>query len=399
MHVPNHNILIITEHFFPSTGATAQLITDLVSSLKDQNVNHHVLTSSHSSHRCSDVTRIYYSSPKTSKISLKVLTGVLFFFSAFFWVIFTEKKFSKVLIVSNPPFIGLLGPLLLFLKKLPYVFLLQDLFPRSAILSGILPAVGPVSFAWKLLQSLICSLSETTIFLSRSMEVTARTDFLFPFKSIVIHNWSVCNPYTQSITDNPYYEKWNLSQHLTIQYSGNFGRLHEFTTLLESARLLKSLNIQFIFIGDGAKRSQVLAYLDEYNLDNIKVYDYQPLSLLSASLCSCDLAVISLVPGADGTVAPSKLYGILSSGKPIILIAMRNTALAHEVVENGLGFVVEPGDTLALVRLLQNIHSGSTLLPSHSHITTYYQRTYGASKSLLEYNRVLLNHSPLNNGQ
>ena len=399
MHVSPHNILIITEHFFPSTGATAQLITDVVSSLKDQNINHHVLTSSYSSQRRSDVTRIYSSSPKTSKISLKVFTGVLFFFSAFFWVIFTKKKFSKVLIVSNPPFIGLLGPLLLSLKKLPYVFLLQDLFPRSAILSGILPAVGPINLAWKLLQSLICSLSETTIFLSRSMQITAHSDFLFPFRSTVIHNWSVCNPYTHSEAENPFYEKWNLSQNLTIQYSGNFGRLHEFTTLLESARLLQSLNIQFIFIGDGAKRPQVLAYQQAYKLDNIQVYDYQPLALLSASLYSCDLSVISLVPGADGTVAPSKLYGILSSGKPIILIAMRNTSLAHEVVHNGLGFVIEPGDTLALVRLLKDIHSGSVSLPTHSHISNYYESTYGANKSLLEYNNVLLNRSPHNYGQ
>ena len=94
-----------------------------------------------------------------------------------------------MLIVSNPPFIGVIGPLLKWLRRLSYVFLFQDLFPRSAVLSGVLPRQGLATQAWHGLMQMVCEHSAATVVLNQSMarRLAGETSKSLPFR--VNHNW------------------------------------------------------------------------------------------------------------------------------------------------------------------------------------------------------------------
>ena len=140
----SRRLVLVSEHYQPSSGATAQLMRDLSVGLAELGWTITVLTAT-SARPIDDadkrlrVVRLgqqKQAADATKSVGGKTLAGIRFLCSCFLWCSFRAHQNDLVFIVSNPPFIGLIGPLLKVVRRLPYVFLFQDLFPRSAVLSG-----------------------------------------------------------------------------------------------------------------------------------------------------------------------------------------------------------------------------------------------------------------------
>ena len=292
--------------------------------------------------------------------------------------------------MSNPPFVGLVGPLLRGLRGLDYVFLFQDLFPRSAALTGVLPASGPITAAWRSVMGWVCRSSSATVVLSDAMAERWRRELRRPLPLTVIHNWAVERASDIPKQANPLAREWGVADAFTVQYSGNFGRLHELLTLLEAARLVQDVPIRFLFIGGGAKQAQITAYRDAFGLDRVLVKPYQPRELLPLSLGACDLAAIGLIPGAEDTVAPSKFYGILASGRGVLLVAQRGCDLAQLVLREGCGVVVEPGEVAELALELRSLAAHPARVAAMGEqARRLYQERFGLDKALAAYEALL----------
>ena len=377
------DIIVVTEHFYPEMGATSQLVTDLVDRLVIDKNFVRVLTASPSSSHSSHIVRLSsLPSSKSIRVETKLLKGVIFVYSVICWILSNRPhKHSCLLVVSNPPFVGLVGLVSKLLFNVPYVFLLQDVFPRSAVLSGILPARGPLTYAWTLLIKIVIKSSTSTIVLSDSMRSRVASEFDCEHKLSVISNWSVLNYSVPSSSVQPETSSQSTSQ-LNVQYSGNLGRLHDIITILEAARITleSQANIHYTFIGSGAKHAQVIAYKDRLHLHNISIKPYQPREKAFASISSCDVSIISIIPGAQDTIAPCKLYGILSAAKPVVLIARPNCYIADYIRDYHIGHLVEPGEPQELARLLSylstrpeelRIMGDNALSLYNSHFTFY----------------------------
>lgn len=386
-------LLLISEHFEPSMGATAQLMTDLAMGLQQRGVPLAVLTATAGGTLDLPVVRL--NGPRTRSgsatgIAAKALKGVRFLLGSLLWCLRHGRPGDVVLIVSNPPFIGLLGPLIQLGRGLPYIFVFQDLFPRSAVLSGVLPAAGPVALLWRGLMGYVCRQSSTTVVLSQAMESRLRRDLGRDLPLAVIHNWAVEQGLNTSRAENPFAAEHGYAERFTLQYSGNFGRLHDLLTLLEAARLIQEQPVQFVFIGGGAKQKQIEAYCEGFGLDNVLRLPYQPRQRLPQSLAACDLAAIGLIPGAEDTVAPCKFYGILASGRGVVLIARRSCDLAQLVIQEGCGIVVEPGEAAELAeRLLELSDNPAAVVAMGERSRSLYQRRFGMERSVERYAALL----------
>ena len=388
-----NRILLISEHFEPSDGATAQLMTDLAVGLHRKGWQITVLTATPGGNLDFPVVRLNRSrglSGVSPGMISKALCGIGFLLGSLLWCLRRGRHGDGVVIVSNPPFIGLLGPMLQLCRGLPYVFIFQDLFPRSAVLSGVLPAAGPLAVLWQGLMAQVCSRSRQTVVLSQAMEARLRRDLGQRLPLTVIHNWAVERGAPIERAKSEFAAEHGYSDRFSIQYSGNFGRLHDLVTLLEAARLLQNQTIQFVFIGGGAKKSQIEAYRNNFGLGNILQLPYQPRRRLPESLAACDIAAIGLIPGAEDTVAPCKFYGILASGKPVLLIARRSCDLAQLVLNAGCGLVVEPGETAELADQLLKLSRQPDRVRAMGELSlALYQRKFGLERSLERYEAVL----------
>ena len=383
--------IVLSEFFSPNIGATSQLISGLYSHLTSKAVNTTVLTSTADTHsKDQNIVRLKSPISISSGILSKASKGLSFLLRSFFWLLIHARKNDTILIVSNPPFIVLIGVVLKVLKGIRYLYLFQDVFPRSAVLSGILPSRGPITGLWNLLMRISLEQSYATIVLNDRMAHRCTLDFGPNIPLHIIPNWSVhsCIPLLKA--ESKYTHNWDLSAYLTIQYSGNLGELHDIITLLEASRLLQDLPVKFVFIGDGAKAKQVYAYKKSFSLSNIHHYPYQPINELNQSIASSDLSVVSQIPSSADTVAPCKFYGIISCARPVLYIGSPTSDLSQFIQHHQCGYVVESGDVLGLVSLIHTIYAEPSLLvTAGQNAFNAYHQHYSKSHSCDLYLRLL----------
>jgi glycosyltransferase involved in cell wall biosynthesis len=118
---------------------------------------------------------------------------------------------------------------------------------------------------------------------------------------------------------NPLRREFGLEGAFVVLYSGNMGASHDFDAVLEVARRLRIMpNLRFVFIGNGVRRKEIERAKDASGLDNVILLPFQPIERLAYSLSMGDVHFISLRDGFEGLVVPSKAYGSLAAGRPII---------------------------------------------------------------------------------
>ncbi|MFN7528469.1 MAG: glycosyltransferase family 4 protein, partial [Dolichospermum sp.] len=268
-----------------------------------------------------NINRAFSPIKSSTSIFSKIISSIFFLIGALWYVIFSVPSKTTLLIASNPPYAGILGILFNIVRRGKYYFLLQDIFPESAAMSGIMKQNSILYQFFSKLIYLTYKYSEYIIVLSTSMQEFLEKKYpdLKP-KIKVIENWAIEDIPVVSKRENNFAQQHELDEIFTVLYSGNLGRLHDIETITEAAKILKDEPIKFVFIGDGAKTKIVNQAIENYQLQNILLLPYQPRELLPLSLTACDISLVSLIPGAELIVAPSKLYGMLSAGRGIISI-------------------------------------------------------------------------------
>ena len=138
----------------------------------------------------------------------------------------------------------------------------------------------------------------------------------------VIPNWADGHAITPvAHDDNPLRRDWGLEGKFVVGYSGNLGRAHEFETILGAAERLKNdPRIRFLFIGSGAQAESVRTAAAKRGLDNLMFQPYQPREMLKFSLGAADAHLVVLRPDLEGLIVPSKTYGCLAAGRPVIFM-------------------------------------------------------------------------------
>jgi len=390
-----YSLVIISQFFYPSHASTSQLITDLAIGLKKQSYNVKIYTGTPSDsqefHRI-QVTRSPDLLQSSKSILGKLVSSLFFLIGALFHVTFKVHKTDSLLIASNPPYSGIIGIVFKFLRGGKYYFLLQDVFPESAILSGIIKPETKLIFFLNKLIYLVCQNSEKTIILSESMKKLMECKYPNLRNLCIIENWSIENIPLSIKENNSFANEYGLDKKFTVLYSGNIGRLHDIETLAETIKFLNTEqpDIQFVFIGDGAKLKLLKDYQEKFTLNNLLLLPFQPRELLSQTLTACDVALVSLVQGAESIVAPCKLYGMLASGRAIVSISEENSYIDNLLKSGDCGINCPPGNCEQLADILQKLSISPEKVKTmglNSH--KLYLEKYTLNRALEEYEAVL----------
>jgi glycosyltransferase involved in cell wall biosynthesis len=161
--------------------------------------------------------------------------------------------------------------------------------------------------------------------------------------------------------DNRFRQEIGISSDdVVVMYSGNMGLGHRFETILEAARSLASDDkVHFLFIGDGARKSQIEAFRRTHNLKNIIMLPYQPRERLRETLSAGDIHLISLDAKVQGFIVPSKLAGILAVGRPVVFLGDYQNSVAAAVLQGPCGYVIPEGDVGKLQDILRRLRENS----------------------------------------
>ncbi|MFG1209592.1 WcaI family glycosyltransferase [Xanthobacter flavus] len=182
--------------------------------------------------------------------------------------------------------------------------------------------------------------------ISNRMAVRLAEKGIAPEKMAVIRNWVDLDHIRPLPRQNAYRAELGLPEDAyVVLYSGNIGPKQGLDVVVEAARLLKDdAGILFAIAGEGPSKADLVARAD--GLPNIRFLPFQPYERLPAFLGTCDLHALPQLASAGDLVLPSKLGGMLASGRPIIVGAEAGTELA--IFLDGAAAIVGPEDPAAL---------------------------------------------------
>ena len=171
---------------------------------------------------------------------------------------------------------------------------------------------------------------------------------------------------------------------ITLLYSGNFGLGHELETVLHAVHRLNSdVNLQVLLVGGGKGLAETRRLVKELRLMNIEFRPPVPLYRLTDLLASGDIHLVSQKARTEGLIVPSKIYGTLSVGRPVIFIGPQKCEVADIVRLSGCGFVIAPGDVESASRALSQLVLDAELRKTMGQrAMRYYREKFGRKRSV-----------------
>jgi glycosyltransferase involved in cell wall biosynthesis len=179
----------------------------------------------------------------------------------------------------------------------------------------------------------------------------------------VVPNWADGAALCASATDvDALRAEWGLQGRRVVMYSGNLGRAHTFQEILTVAEHWKTRDDTVIlFIGGGHAWNAAERQARRRNLTNVLFKPYQDRLSLGVSLSVGDVHLVTQKPETVGLLVPSKLYGILAVGRPVVFFGPVASEVAITLKETGAGFTVVPGDVDGLQRTLESLLGDNAL--------------------------------------
>jgi colanic acid biosynthesis glycosyl transferase WcaI len=146
---------------------------------------------------------------------------------------------------------------------------------------------------------------------------------------------------------------------LRILYSGNLGRMHETDTLLAAMRLGLPDGVTIDFRGNGPGFKSLEVGVRALGLGRTVGFGPNlPEGDWVRTMSAADVGLVTMRPGAEGVVMPSKTYSALAAGQAILAVCPEKSDLADTVRRHECGWIIEPGDARGLVEALKHMTSG-----------------------------------------
>jgi glycosyltransferase involved in cell wall biosynthesis len=353
-------LVLLCEHFYPEMVSTGMHMTELATRLAELGWHITVYTAKPTwgtdddeerlvpnvmVHEGVRIIRVPTLGSQRGNLLSKTVSAVTFVFSVGWALMRTRGDYHGMVITTNPPFIGVLGWIYSRVYRRPYLLIVYDVFPDFAISLGVLSADSWVARVWERTTRVILVGSAVTVVIGRDMWDLVRRKMPHHLhdRITMIPNWSDERRVSPvRAEDNAFRRDHRLEGRFVVQYAGRMGEKHNLEPLIDAARMLSDTNLLLQFVGDGAKKRKLEALVAESGLANVQFLPYQPMEGLGEMLSAADLAVVCLETGHTGISVPSKAYGVIASGTPLIGILDPDGEIGQMIKETGCGVLVDP---------------------------------------------------------
>jgi colanic acid biosynthesis glycosyl transferase WcaI len=303
----------------------------------------------------------------------------------------TAPRADRLVVFTHPPLLASIAPLVERLRGERYIVAMMDLYPQIAIRSGMLREDGLAARFASALNVRTLRSAEQVVVLGRCMAREVSALGVSEQRISIIQNWvddEAILPIRPS--ENMLRQELGLSDAFVVMYSGNMGLGHRFEDILGAARRLKPRkDVRFVFIGGGMRRSQIAEARDRDQLDNVILLDYLARDKLRYSLPMADAHFVSLRAGFEGLMVPSKAYGVMAAGRPLLYQGNAGGEIATMLAEEGGGVVIAEGDELGLTNTVAGWADDRRVAEAHgARGRVVLDARYSKTRALRDYERV-----------
>jgi glycosyltransferase involved in cell wall biosynthesis len=348
-------VVFFNRSYWPDTGATGQLLTELAEDLVARHSCQVTIVTGYpirSTTRLPSVAerhgvRIVRASGTSldPRRFVSRASNYLTYFASACLAALRVRRADVVVAMTDPPIIGLAALLAARRSGARFVFLCEDVFPEvTALLEDFRSST--VDAVLQRISRFLVRRADAIVALGDTMKARlVEGKGADPQKVTVIHNWADCAALAPGPKDNPFSRAHGLHDRFVVMHAGNIGLSQSFDVILDAAiRLRADDRIQFVMVGDGAKRQSLQQAAQAHGLENILFLPYQPRERMGESYAAADVFLLTLKPGLAGYIVPSKLYTILAAGRPYVAAVEPDSEAAQTTREHACGIVVAPGD-------------------------------------------------------
>lgn len=344
-------LIFVNRVYWPSSEATAQLLTDLTTALVSRGWPVHVIAAGvESNHHAGVIIHRTGPGEKHGGLVSRVLNYTRFLLRTRRLLAAIAQPHDRVIIMTDPPMLGALltGPATRHGAKV--IHWIQDIYPEilSTHLGGwskwpLWPLRRLRNRAWRD--------ADDCVTLGADMAKVVAANLCWARSIKVIPNWA---PRELARATDPtavatQRSRWGLADHFIVAYSGNLGRVHEFETILAAAEILRAQpQVAFVFIGQGARFRDVQRAVTEKKLTNVHFFPAAPREQLAVSLAAADAQLVTVNPTFADLVYPSKLAGVLAAGRPVLFVGPPDGEIARLLTDTTAGAVIAPSDATRL---------------------------------------------------
>lgn len=351
-------IIFVNRYFFPDGSPTSVLLGDVAFDAAASGCEVHVVTSRQrydqpraglkpaETHAGVLVHRVWTSRFGRHSLPGRLIDYVTFYLCAASCLWTLARKGDIVVAKTDPPLIGVVAYAVARFRGALLINWLQDLYPEIAVALGVKGIRGPLEAVFKCLRNASLRGARLNVAVDEEMAKRIIWQGVPENKVLVIPNWAdgaVVRPMPRE--ENHLRKEWGMNGKFIVGYTGNFGRVYDFDTVLDAAARLKGYaDIVFLFVGEGPQKSSVQTKCRRLGLEGAIFKPMQPQARLGEVVGVPDVHLISLRAAANGCVMPSKLYAAMAAGRPVVFCGQPSGSADQIITEGDFGFSVTTGD-------------------------------------------------------
>ena len=387
---------IVSQLFYPDETSTGYVMTKIAESLIDiGQVNVICGSSDYQSKNLSskdklsekiNILRIQTPSLNKNKLINRIFVFFYFTTFVFFKIIFRVMKNETIVLVTNPPTLLFVVGLLKKVINFNLIIILQDIFPENAAASGIL---NKKTFVYKFILSFVnfgYKQADKLIACGEDMAQYFTTKGVDSNKISVIPNWADHELILPGLNiDRNEYFNMNLNDKIILEFAGNIGRVQGLDSFLNLFEKTNNDKLVLIIIGDGANKKYIEKHIEDKNLKNVFLFSSKPRNEQNAFLNSCDIGLVTLCNGMFGLGVPSKVYNIMSAGKPILYVGDKNSEVDNYISRNKIGWSFDWSEEKNIIFFLNNINQKEDLYNIGHTARSFVLNNFTQEKVLSQY--------------
>jgi len=353
-------ILLITQVFYPDEVSTASLFTNLCSELVKKSVDvevwcaHPSYTHTEKQSRKLIFNGINITFLSSTNFKKTFITGRLINYLSFTLSVLLKLLFSKdkttVLTHTTPPALGIILSFICSIKKRKFIYVLLDIFPEGLIRLGKISRMNILVRFWRYMFRLSLRRCDKIVVIGRDMQrwiegVTGK-NISKPEYIPLWHDDELIFPL--DYTANELVKEYGLQEKFVVQYSGNMGLWNDMKVFGSAVRRNPE-EIVFMFVGGGMRMKDLMDSFSMKEQKNVIMLPFQPNKEIRKTLTACHAGLVSLHEGLEGMAVPSKIYGIMAAGIPVIALVPDESEIAYIIREEGCGIVVNQNEKNGLI--------------------------------------------------
>jgi glycosyltransferase involved in cell wall biosynthesis len=327
-----------------------------------------------------DIVRTWLIPCPNRKAHERLLNYLSFVLSSCITGIFLPRP--DVIIATSPQlFVGLTGRWLGWIKRVPFVLEVRDLWPESITASGM---GSDADLSIRMLRVLAAFLYRScnhvvVVTPAFKQELVAKWR-LRDDKISLVENGVETDLFTPDVPGDEVKRELGLEGKFVVSYIGTLGLAHGLQAVMKAATELQRTfpDIQFLFVGEGADKDRLTSLVSELNLTNVRFLLQQPRQKIPSIIRASDLCLVLLrKANVFKTVIPTKMLEFMACGRPVILGV---DGQARQVIETAqAGVFIEPEDATALTLAVRQLYDDSELRQAlgrngRRHIVDHFSR-------------------------